>query len=213
MRAIEIGHTALMQCRATGNPIPKISWLKDNKRLDMSNKRYSLIDGKRNRMQPINQLTLTFSAQAGSLQIIDSVREDQGKFECVAENPVGTEHSKPMNLYIKERRVPPTFSRLPEPLNEVRLGSNLSLECVAVGSPMPLVKWKTGADDITPEDQIPIGKNVLELANIQNSANYTCVAASSLGKIEATAVVKVQCKDNRIFISRLLPVNSHSIIL
>lgn len=99
-----------------------------------------------------------------------------------------------MNLYIKERRVPPTFSRLPEPLNEVRLGSNLSLECVAVGSPMPLVKWQAGADDITPEDQIPIGKNVLELTNIQHSANYTCVAASSLGKIEAIAVVKVQCE-------------------
>lgn len=199
MRAIEIGHTALMQCRATGNPTPKIFWLKDNKRLDMSNKRYSLIDGKCKIQFSFfifnhhNQSKFR-STRAGSLQIIDSVREDQGKFECVAENSVGTEHSKPMNLYIKERRVPPTFSRLPEPLNEVRLGSNLSLECVAVGSPMPLVKWKAGADDITPEDQIPIGKNILELTNIQNSANYTCVAASSLGKIEATAIVKVQCE-------------------
>lgn len=46
MRAIEIGHTALMQCRATGTPTPKIYWLKDSKRLDMSNKRYSMLDGK-----------------------------------------------------------------------------------------------------------------------------------------------------------------------
>lgn len=107
---------------------------------------------------------------------------------------MGTEHSKPTSLYIKERRVPPTFSRLPEPLNEVRLGANLSLECVAVGSPMPLVKWKSGVDDITPEDEIPVGKNVLELTNIQHSANFTCVAASSLGTIEATAIVKVQCE-------------------
>lgn len=135
---------------------------------------------------------------AGNLQITDSVREDQGKFECVAENSVGTEHSKPINLYIKERRVPPSFSRFPEPLNEVRLGANLSLECVAVGSPMPYVKWRSGAEDITPEDQIRVGKNVLNLTDIQTSANYTCVAASTLGKIEATAIVKVQCKFKHI---------------
>lgn len=35
-----------MQCRATGNPQPKIYWLKDMKRVNMSNSRYSLIDGK-----------------------------------------------------------------------------------------------------------------------------------------------------------------------
>lgn len=59
---------------------------------------------------------------------------------------------------------------------------------------MPFVKWKKGNVDITPEDEIPVGRNVLELTNILNSANYTCIAASTLGQIEASAVVKVQCK-------------------
>lgn len=45
-RVIEIGHTAVMQCRSTGNPTPKIYWLKDGKRLEM-NQRYTLIDGRR----------------------------------------------------------------------------------------------------------------------------------------------------------------------
>lgn len=44
-RVIEIGHTAVMQCRSTGNPTPKIYWIKDGKRLEM-NTRYTLIDGK-----------------------------------------------------------------------------------------------------------------------------------------------------------------------
>lgn len=44
-RVIEIGHTAVMQCKSTGNPNPKIHWLKDGKRLEM-NQRYTLIDGK-----------------------------------------------------------------------------------------------------------------------------------------------------------------------
>lgn len=49
-------------------------------------------------------------------------------------------------------------------------------------------------EDLTPEDNLPIGKNILNLTNIQSSANYTCVAASTLGVIEATTMVKVQCE-------------------
>lgn len=165
-----------MQCKATGNPVPKIYWLKDMKRVEMTNPRYSLLDG--------------------SLQIENSEEDDQGKYECVAENSVGTEHSKSTNLYVKVRRVPPQFSRPPDLVNEVMLGGNLSLTCVAVGSPMPFVKWRKGIDiDITPDDNLPIGRNVLDLVDIRASANYTCIASSSLGVIEAPAIVKVQCKN------------------
>jgi netrin-G3 ligand len=60
---------------------------------------------------------------------------------------------------------------------------------------MPLVKWRRGLDeDITPENELPVGKSVLQLNDIRSSANYTCIASSSLGVIEALAMVKVQCK-------------------
>lgn len=75
------------------------------------------------------------------------------------------------------------------------LGESVNLSCVAVGSPMPFVKWRRGmATDLTPEDQIPVGKNVLELTDIQESANYTCIAASVLGVIERTTELVVKCK-------------------
>ncbi|XP_063068921.1 receptor-type tyrosine-protein phosphatase S-like [Engraulis encrasicolus] len=70
-------------------------------------------------------------------------------------------------------------------------GGSVNLTCVAVGSPMPSVKWMLGSEDLTPEDSTPIGRNVLELMNAQQSANYTCVAMSSLGTISAE--VKVKC--------------------
>lgn len=121
--------------------------------------------------------------------------DNQGKYECVAENTIGTEHSKPINLYVKIRRVPPQFSRPPDPVNEVLLGGSLNLTCVAVGSPMPFVKWRRGLDeDITNENDLPVGKSVLQLNDIRSSSNYTCIASSSLGVIEALAMVKVQCK-------------------
>nr|AAL37405.1 protein tyrosine phosphatase, receptor type, delta A [Mus musculus]AAL37406.1 protein tyrosine phosphatase, receptor type, delta A [Mus musculus] len=71
-------------------------------------------------------------------------------------------------------------------------GGSVNITCVAVGSPMPYVKWMLGAEDLTPEDDMPIGRNVLELNDVRQSANYTCVAMSTLGVIEAIAQITVK---------------------
>lgn len=71
----------------------------------------------------------------------------------------------------------------------------MNITCVAVGSPMPYVKWMLGAEDLTPEDDMPIGRNVLELTDVRQSANYTCVAMSTLGVIEAMAQITVKGKE------------------
>jgi len=89
------------------------------------------------------------------------------------------------------RRVPPHFSILPES-TEVASGGAVNLTCVAVGSPMPKVKWRLGAVELTPENSVPIGKNVLELTDVRETATYTCVAASDLGNIEYDAEVRVK---------------------
>ena len=68
---------------------------------------------------------------------------------------------------------------------------------------MPFVKWREGTRDLTPDNELPIGKNVLELKNIRDTSNYTCVAASKLGIIETHTIVKVQGK--RKFVWTLLP--------
>nr|XP_012139448.1 PREDICTED: tyrosine-protein phosphatase Lar isoform X6 [Megachile rotundata] len=173
-KVVEMGHNAVLICTAVGSPPPIISWVRDMLPIDTTNARYTVLD-------------------TGALQITGSDVHDQGKYECVANNSVGTEYSKSAMLYVKVRRVPPSFSIRPPALNEVTLGASLSLNCVAVGSPMPFVKWrKDPATDLTPDDKLPVGKNVLVLSDIQESANYTCTAASNLGVIEATSVVKVQ---------------------
>ncbi|TNN78143.1 Receptor-type tyrosine-protein phosphatase S [Liparis tanakae] len=104
-------------------------------------------------------------------------------------------HGKPNEVkYLTDvsvRRVPPRFSILPSN-HEIMPGGSVNITCVAVGSPMPYVKWMLGSEDLTPEDEMPIGRNVLELNGVRESANYTCVAMSSLGIIEATAQVLVK---------------------
>lgn len=89
------------------------------------------------------------------------------------------------------RRVPPRFS-IPPTNHEVMPGGSINLTCVAVGAPMPFVKWMKGDTELTKEEEMPIGRNVLELNNIRQSANYTCVAMSSLGMIETTAQIIVK---------------------
>lgn len=71
-------------------------------------------------------------------------------------------------------------------------GGGVNLTCVAVGAPMPFVKWLSGPLELTREEELPVGRNVLELTNIRQSANYTCVAVSSLGVIETTAQIWVK---------------------
>ncbi|XP_036938978.1 receptor-type tyrosine-protein phosphatase F isoform X9 [Acanthopagrus latus] len=174
LKVVERTRTATMLCAASGNPDPEISWFKDMLPVDISSS-----NGR------IKQL------RSGALQIENSEESDQGKYECVAMNSAGTRYSSPANLYVRVRRVPPRFS-IPPTNQEVMPGGSVNLTCVAVGSPMPYVKWTKGLTELTKEEEMPMGRNVLEVTNIRESANYTCVAISSLGMIEATAQVTVK---------------------
>ncbi|XP_037401428.1 receptor-type tyrosine-protein phosphatase S isoform X12 [Pygocentrus nattereri] len=178
LKVVERTRTANMLCAASGNPDPEITWFKDFLPIDPSTS-----NGR------IKQL------RSGALQIENTEETDQGKYECVASNVEGVRYSSPANLYVRElrevRRVPPRFSILPAS-HEIMPGGSVNITCVAVGSPMPYVKWMLNSEDLTPEDDMPVGRNVLELNNVRESANYTCVAMSSLGIIEAVSQIIVK---------------------
>ncbi|XP_059374970.1 receptor-type tyrosine-protein phosphatase S-like isoform X25 [Carassius carassius] len=180
LKVVERTRTATMLCAASGNPDPDISWFKDFLPVNTSNN-----NGR------IKQLRSGGTPIRGALQIEQSEESDQGKYECVATNNDGTRYSAPANLYVRVRRVPPRFS-IPPTDNEIMPGGSVNITCVAVGSPMPYVKWMLGSEDLTPEDDMPIGRNVLELTDVRQSANYTCVAMSTLGVIEAVAQIMVK---------------------
>nr|XP_037854128.1 receptor-type tyrosine-protein phosphatase F isoform X14 [Chlorocebus sabaeus] len=184
LKVVEKARTATMLCAAGGNPDPEISWFKDFLPVDPATS-----NGR------IKQLRSGGSPIRGALQIESSEESDQGKYECVATNSAGTRYSAPANLYVRDqrevRRVAPRFS-IPPSSQEVMPGGSVNLTCVAVGAPMPYVKWMMGVEELTKEDEMPVGRNVLELSNVVRSANYTCVAISSLGMIEATAQVTVK---------------------
>ncbi|XP_016110568.1 receptor-type tyrosine-protein phosphatase S-like [Sinocyclocheilus grahami] len=181
LKVVERTRTATMLCAASGIPDPEISWFKDFLPVEPA-----LSQGR------IKQLR---SGVFGALQIERSEETDQGKYECVASNSQGVRYSSPANLYVRElrevRRVPPRFT-IPPVSHEIMPGGSVNITCVAVGSPMPYVKWMLNSEDLTPEEEMPVGRNVLELNGVRESANYTCVAMSSLGIIESVAQVIVK---------------------
>nr|XP_031545674.1 receptor-type tyrosine-protein phosphatase S [Vicugna pacos] len=187
LKVVERTRTATMLCAASGNPDPEITWFKDFLPVDPS--------ASNGRIKQLRSETFESTPIRGALQIESSEETDQGKYECVATNSAGVRYSSPANLYVRElrevRRVAPRFSILPMS-HEIMPGGNVNITCVAVGSPMPYVKWMQGAEDLTPEDDMPVGRNVLELTDVKDSANYTCVAMSSLGVIEAVAQITVK---------------------
>nr|XP_054604832.1 receptor-type tyrosine-protein phosphatase delta isoform X29 [Nothobranchius furzeri] len=187
LKVVERTRTATMLCAASGNPDPDISWFKDFLPVNTTNNI--------GRIKQLRSESFGGTPIRGALQIEQSEESDQGKYECVATNNDGTRYSAPANLYVRElrevRRVPPRFS-IPPTDNEIMPGGSVNITCVAVGSPMPYVKWMLGAEDLTPEDDMPIGRNVLELTDVRQSANYTCVAMSTLGVIEAVAQITVK---------------------
>nr|XP_042122938.1 receptor-type tyrosine-protein phosphatase S isoform X2 [Peromyscus maniculatus bairdii] len=183
LKVVERTRTATMLCAASGNPDPEITWFKDFLPVDPS--------ASNGRIKQLRSESFESTPIRGALQIESSEETDQGKYECVATNSAGVRYSSPANLYVRVRRVAPRFSILPMS-HEIMPGGNVNITCVAVGSPMPYVKWMQGAEDLTPEDDMPVGRNVLELTDVKDSANYTCVAMSSLGVIEAVAQITVK---------------------
>uniref|UniRef100_A0A0N4ZBH2 protein-tyrosine-phosphatase n=1 Tax=Parastrongyloides trichosuri TaxID=131310 RepID=A0A0N4ZBH2_PARTI len=113
------------------------------------------------------------------------------------------------------RRVPPYFSYKLEKVYKVLKGGNVNLTCVAVGYPMPRVFWKRQSDEVLLNDPqtAPIGKNVLRLTVVEETANFTCIAVSKLGNIEASTTVVVKPLPETPQDLRVLSINSTYIIL
>lgn len=83
-QTVQIGRKITLQCRASGNPTPEISWEKDGHTIPLGHPHYVI---KPNKNLRINSASL----------------EDAGSYRCIASSRVGKDVSWPANVIVESK--------------------------------------------------------------------------------------------------------------
>uniref|UniRef100_A0A8C5PHI7 Ig-like domain-containing protein n=1 Tax=Leptobrachium leishanense TaxID=445787 RepID=A0A8C5PHI7_9ANUR len=129
------------------------------------------------------------SPDGSLITIVGAHHKNQGSYRCMASNAYGVVHSA-VSLLVQGR---PTVSVLPSGPIRVKVGESISLECMGIGDPRPLVSWRrTGArQDLKQQNLVPIDSFLsvqILSARPEDAGSYTCVghnpAGSTLAHVE-----------------------------
>ncbi|XP_071399212.1 basement membrane-specific heparan sulfate proteoglycan core protein-like, partial [Centroberyx affinis] len=165
MTAVE-GRTITMECRASGSPLPVITWSKLRAPLPW---KHTMVGG---------VLTLTSVG-----------RQDSGQYICNATNIHGYSEAYTQ----MEVESPPYTTCLPD---QVRLqpGDALQLQCLAHGSHPLQFHWSRVGRPALPAGAETTKDGKLQIARVKlaDSGTYKCVATNHIGSSEALAKVTVK---------------------
>ncbi|KAF6206552.1 hypothetical protein GE061_017786 [Apolygus lucorum] len=168
------GETAMLECGPPrGHPEPIVIWKRNGHVIDFeSNKRMKLVDG-------------------ANLAIQDVRQSDDGKYQCVAKNTVGTRESAIALLRV---HVKPYIVKGPEDAVSL-VGGSVIFECAVQGDPVPDVMWKrTAGGGPMPAARARIldDKSLkLEAVITEDEGEYSCEADNGVGTVSASATLTV----------------------
>ncbi|EMP38793.1 Hemicentin-1 [Chelonia mydas] len=166
-----------LECKASGNPLPAITWYKDSHPLAGS-------------------ASVTFLNRGQIVQLDSAQISDTGIYKCVAVNTAGTAEL----FYNLQVHVPPSISGKNE-MVAVVVNNLVRLECEARGIPTPILTWlKDGSPVSSFSDglQVLSGGRVLALtsAQISDTGKYICVAVNAAGEKQRDIDLRVYVPPN-----------------
>ncbi|XP_018300852.1 roundabout homolog 2 [Mycetomoellerius zeteki] len=172
---VAAGETALLECGPPrGHPEPTLHWKRNGHIIDLeATKRITLVDG-------------------GNLMISDVRPADHGKYQCIAENMVGTKESAVAILTV---HVKPYFLAMPSN-QTILVEQTAEFACRVGGDPEPEILWRRN------DGKMPIGRaHILndkslhiERVNPQDQGTYICDAENGVGAISASATLTVHSR-------------------
>ncbi|XP_074921844.1 contactin-1 isoform X1 [Chelonoidis abingdonii] len=154
-----LGQNVTLECFALGNPVPEIRW---NKYLE-----------------PM-PATAEISMSGAVLKILNIQFEDEGTYECEAENYKGKDKHQ-ARVYVQ------AYPEWVEHINDTErdIGSDLYWPCVATGKPTPTIRWlKNGVS-------FRRGELRIQSLTVEDAGMYQCIAENVHGIIYANAELKV----------------------
>ncbi|XP_015730842.1 contactin-6 isoform X5 [Coturnix japonica] len=162
------GSSVKLECFALGNPVPNISWRRS--------------DG--------NSLTkkIKHDKNKGVLEIPDVQQEDEGSYECIAENIRGRNIARGQLLVYAlpewDKKIENAF---------LSLYDSLFWECKAKGKPTPSYSWLKNGQPLKSEERIQVenGTLIIPVLNMSDSGLYQCVAENKYDTIYASAELRV----------------------
>ncbi|XP_070963572.1 basement membrane-specific heparan sulfate proteoglycan core protein-like [Oncorhynchus clarkii lewisi] len=163
VQTVMVGNSVEFECQAIGEPQPTVHW--------------SRVGG---------PLPAHIMVKGGMLKIEQVSDADAGQYRCTATNNVGSVQSQVV-LHVQSL---PQIAALPE-LNEVTVGSDAVLPCVASGYPVPAIKWSKLDGELPPKCRQVVNTLTVPEVTHEDSGIYVCTASNKQGKVEALTTLKV----------------------
>ncbi|XP_058234040.1 immunoglobulin superfamily DCC subclass member 3 [Hemibagrus wyckioides] len=169
---ITVHQTAILECIATGNPRPIVSW--------------SRLDGRSIGVEGIQVLG------TGNLMISDVSLQHSGVYVCAANRPGTRMRRTALGRLVVQ--APPEFIQWPQSVSKP-VGGSAVFTCVAQGVPEPHLIWLKNGKILTPGDNVKLTNNNSTLAvtriTSEDEAIYQCIAENSAGTNQASARLAV----------------------
>ncbi|MED6274712.1 Hemicentin-1, partial [Characodon lateralis] len=171
------GFSTELECKASGSPLPAVTWYKDGRPLTGA---AGVLIRKRGQVLEIEQAQLS----------------DAGMYRCVAVNLAGTAEK----VYSLQVFVPPGISSSGGTVTAV-VNEAVKLECEASGVPVPSLTWlKDGSPvaSVSHGIQLASAGRVLSLssAQVSDTGRYTCVAVNAGGEQQQEYDLRVYVPPN-----------------
>ncbi|KAF0040993.1 hypothetical protein F2P81_006891 [Scophthalmus maximus] len=173
---VSLHQTVVLECVATGNPWPIISWSRaDSKPIDVYNAKV---------------------LGNGNLVITDVSAKHSGVYLCRATTP-GTRNYTiaAANITVLE---PPSIVERPESQTRPRAGTARFM-CQAEGLPPPRISWLKNGEEVHLNGRIKMYNSKLVITQIipEDDAIYQCVAESEQGSVLSLARLIVVMSEDR----------------